>query len=393
MIAEVGMVGHVQCGLCSAGHELLLPPVVRFRRRLGGIFWYGLTIVVAVCASHAADAQLPQPCLFPDPIRGDFGLPLNHPHVITRDIHLRNMATQKDFEARTYSATAPSGAVRSEQCFRYEIRNVDKTGDIGNLYWGLAGISIDPLKASAMRANVRRLQILENPIEVNSEVDAFENSKDETRAWADRTVALQTGTLEGSPEPQLAHLAYSDLNPALPGIIRATGLPDVPLTAYLLNDKARATPEQVNVYGDLTFNIQVRSQAVLDGQKVIFTTTIYASGGELSSAKFAFPFLVAIDRLRQKFGDEALQKLGYLDAYKMFFSFYREVRPQLVSNEGKWRFASEFGANDPTIARAFRVDYPIRVQHGDTSDCVVVSSLSIIPLSFPLDECNRIGHP
>jgi hypothetical protein len=253
-------------------------------------------LLVCLVMGGSADAAAPRACVSADPPNGIPVLPENGPKLLVREVDLKESDGTTTGMVKTYSETDPSGRTRSEQCFRYEIENLRQT--IRNFYWELAGLFLDPMESQARRSRNRKQQVFDDPIDIDSRLNAFENSKGTTRAWADRVTGDTLAVNEAPTGPTLTRVAVAEINPGLIPLLREHGALDSPAATYTLTEEKQKTPEVHDSYSGPDFKIEVDSVAERVGRELAFRRRVHASGEAVQNAAFSMPALLALLSLK-----------------------------------------------------------------------------------------------
>lgn len=186
------------------------------------------------------------------------GLPEKAP-VIFRSPYFDH--AQVSHKLKTFSDTAPSGLSRSEQCFRYEVENVGRH-DVRNLYWELAGMRTDRLEPSfeGRRSKVRIRTILENPIDIDSQIDVFENTPVLTRAWAERRAAAAIDKTIYDRAARLLQIDPGNVDFSLVRFLKQNNLPVISLVAFDMSSGEAQAQRIEDRYSAPGFRLRTRLQ-------------------------------------------------------------------------------------------------------------------------------------
>ena len=341
-------------------------------------------LFLLACASDTAfAAEPPRACLSPSVDRSIPYLPDGDPKVIAEDVTIDDRGMPPAYLMRTYSETDPSGSSRSEQCFRYEVENLD-TRNVRNFFWPLAGFLVDPLEPKMRRSKKKKQMIMEDPIAINSKINAFENSEGFTRAWASRgpqNAQIQLNGTKGSISDGVRFVSIGRIDAQLPSALAGFGAISTVIGAYTFSQSDQQAPVTEDLYTASNFVIQVNSVADRSDNVLRFRTYVYASGDGVADADLFMPGLQALGRTRS-----SETKIRQVEE---FLGFYKDMRSRSVSRDGKWIFSATSPWGD--AAQAFVVQTPILIRRGAARECVMVTALAPIPVSFPLNECNGIG--
>jgi len=332
----------------------------------------------------ALGVEPPRACLSPDLGKNIPNLPDGDAKIIAEDVAIDDRGAPPAFRMRTYSETDPSGASRSEQCFRYEVENLD-TRNVRNFFWPLAGFSVDPLEPKLRRSKKRKQSITEDPIAVASKINAFENSEGFTRAWASRgpqSAQLQLDGTQGSISDGIRYISIGRIDPQLPNALAGIGAFSNVVAAYTFSSSDRQAPETEDLYSGSDFTIQVTSIADRSDNILRFRTYVYALGEAVLSADMFMPGLQALGQIKRN------EKK--IDQLEDFFGAYKNLKSTAVSRGGKWLFSTTSPLGE--AAQAFVVQTPILIRRGAARECVMVTAFAPIPVSFPLEECKGIGQ-
>ncbi|MDP1602960.1 MAG: hypothetical protein Q8M03_06805, partial [Legionella sp.] len=324
-------------------------------------------------------AALPRACIVGDPSRGDAFLPDDPPKVIVRPIEFDERSLSKKYHIKTYSDTDASGQSRAEQCFRYEVQNLDND-KLRSFSWPLAGIEVDPLGPNERRSRRRFQDVLDNPIDINSRVNALNNSEAITRAYADRASGDKRSSNEQSM-PQFAVAALANIDQRLGGLVSQNILSANPIGFYSFQKDGEQTRPIVDSYTGDGFRLDVVSVAEQRSGKIRFRTSVVAQGATFREAQFVMPALNSVAALK----DES----DLMSLTKAFFSRYQSFKSISTPNKGEWSFISEFSAKDLHVA--YRMRAPVLFYYGDTRECVMITSFAPVPFDFQIAECKTLG--
>jgi hypothetical protein len=311
---------------------------------------------------------------------GPPGLPEQDAAVIFRNLPFTHAQIQH--RLKTFSESAQSGQTMSEYCFRYEVENA---GDrpIRNLQWALASIWADPLNPGLpnRRYNVKRRQIVDPPIDIDSRINTFENTPVMTRAYADRRDP-QSATLKVNPSQQTV-LTAGDVIPQLTPWLKQSNLPVVPIIALRLsNDPGTLTYRLSDDYNGPGFQLSTTSTARRQGQDVLIDTTVSAKGAASQSAQLAMPALYALQQPKDT---------RDINEYSSFLSRFLENSKRFEPNKNVWNFTLRVPLTMLTNGSVYQMRHPIVLQSGESFDCVLVESYSPLALNFALPQCPRAG--
>jgi|SRR5688572_3596272 len=312
---------------------------------------------------------------------GPPGLPEQDPAVVFRNLPFTH--SQIQHRLKTFSESALSGQAMSEYCFRYEVENA---GDlpIRNLQWGLASIWADPLNRGfpARRYSVKRRQIVDPPIDMDSRINTFENTPVMTRAHADRRDP-QSAALKVNPSQQTV-LTAGDVIPQLTPWLKQSNLPVVPIIALRLsNDAGAVTYRLSDDYNGPGFQLSTTSTARRVGEDVLIDTTVSAKGSASQSAQLAMPALYALQTPKETLRD--------IDEYAAFLSRFRDNSKKFEQNKNVWNFTVRVPLTMLTNGSVYQMRHPIVLQSGESFDCILVESYSPLALNFALPQCPRTG--
>jgi hypothetical protein len=337
---------------------------------------------LALAAATAAQAAEPRACQRADETNPKTFLPDNDPDIIVRKVDIESKISSDIYQVKTYSEAKPSGSTQSEWCFRYEAENIDSK-NILKFRWAVGGMWIDPFTPGFRRSLVRRRKLIDDPIKADSNVNAFANDEGLTQSWGVVRVAGKTEKDTGSG-PVLAQLAPGEIDPGLPTFLQSNGLINVPLAVFTFTKGAQRTPDIVDAYTAPGLTIQVRSFAEIAGNKLTFDTHVSAGGSALEGSLFSMPALESLNATRPQ--------PELLKTYLSFLQQYHELRSRTVKGQREWQYRVELDlGSNVSGARAFTITAPVMVRHGETRECVLVSSFAPIGANFPLQECEMLG--
>lgn len=289
---------------------------------------------------------------------------------------LRSLKHREDSHPiKTFSETAQDPQGRFEQCFRYEIENVGPK-EITHVWWPLADISAGLLKPGTAdrRRSVRTGPIADDPIGTNTTVNAFENAKVETRAWAERLQA----NAAAKRAPGVAILRAPDIDAEFLGWLQQNKLPVVTIVALRPDSEGQGAPLRTS-YSKTRFSLSSTSTARQAGPDVMIETTVTATGPDAGAAEYFMPALHALQGLDAP-------SVG-LNEYSRFLSRYRESSTQSDRNQSA-RFTWRVPLNFLNNGQVYRMRHPVSVRFSDNSvDCVLVDSYSPLAMNFSLQDC------
>jgi hypothetical protein len=341
-----------------------------------------LATCLAVAVSTAAEAAGPRACQRADETNPNTFLPDNDPDIIVRKVDIESKVSSDIYQIKTYSEAKPSGNTQSEWCFRYEAENIDSK-KILKFRWSVAGMWIDPFTPGLRRSLVRQRKLIDDPIKADSRVNAFANDEGLTQSWGVVRVAGKVEKDTGSG-PVLAQFAAAEIDPSLPTFLQNNGLVNVPLPAFTFTRDTQRTPETIDAYAAPGLAVEVRSFAELSGNKLTFNTHVSAGGSALEGSLFSMPALESLNATKPQ--------AELLKTYLAFLQQYRELRSQVAKGQREWQYHLELDLGTSAVnARAFTITAPIMVKHGETRECILVSSFAPIGANFPLQECEMLG--
>jgi hypothetical protein len=336
-----------------------------------------------------ASAQIPRACRDARSEPAPAGLP-RQDTVIWRDVFILSRNIQ--YWLATYSDTAPSGLARSEQCFRYEVENTG-TRDIRQFYWPLAGIIIDPLKAGEPRVSkVAFRPVMEQPIDIVSVLFALENERADTRAHAERhykdhshassTQLAQADGATASPAVQPVHSPMvtlqepDDVLAGLGNFLQVRGLPKAPFMAVKFSGATKEASTLQDHFSSPGLVLDVSSRAARDGNTISIETKIMMKG-TVEEISFSFPALWAWKKLPKPLVD--------VKKYADFLNEFQKAKYNIVHQRNEIVFKSSVPLDKTAVI--YRMEHPILIQMAGQKQCVLVSSYSLSPINFSLDEC------
>jgi hypothetical protein len=331
--------------------------------------------VLALASGDLFGQRRPRACDVGPP-----GLPEQDATVVFRNLPFTH--SQNQHRLKTFSESALSGQAMSEYCFRYEVENAG-THPIRNLQWALATIWADPLNPGLpnRRYNVKRRQIVDPPIDVDSRINTFENTPVMTRAHADRRDP-QSATLKANPSQQ-AVLTAGDVMPQLAPWLQQSNLPVVPIVALrLANDPGTVAYRLSDDYNAPGFQLSTTSIARRAGQDVLIETNVSVKG-TTQSAQLAMPALHALQSPKDTVRD--------LNEYTAFLSRFRDNSNKFEPNKNTWNFTMRVPLTALTNGSVYQMRHPIVLQSGESFDCILVESYSPLALNFALPQCPRAG--
>lgn len=335
-----------------------------------------LSVAGALAFMPILFAQMPRPCQIAPP-----GLPES---TSDQDVIFRTRPfehAQIRHTLKTFSEHAPSGQTRAEECFRYEVENAGGQ-NLQSVYWELAGIFVDPLKPNARRSRVRHVQIVDNPEDINTTVNAFENTPVVTRAWAGRAAVSAARRTATAGPLQPAVLAANDVVPNLGQWMQTNGLPNAPILGFVLGD-AGTPASSTDRYSGAGVQLLVRSTVQRSGATIFLDTAITAEGPNARTSSYAMPSLRAMQA-----PSSVAENLVQYDA---FLSRVREVS-EFSSWQDGWKFSVRLPVTSLRNGVVYRTRHPIALQlPAGELDCVMVDSYAPLAVNFGLRQCPGVG--
>src|SRR5437660_8520589 len=220
------------------------------------------------------------------------GLARSDPKVLHRDVYF-------DHLARKYALLTLSDTGRGQdrdQCFRYEVEN-SSDRDIQQLFWELAEIRTDKLAPGRWHrtSKVKIRPILENPIDVKSDIFVFENTKTETRAWAPREKIADSSSVPKTWLARMGSIEPHDLVPGLANLFKQFNMPSTPIRSFLMSESGVRADTLRDYFTGFGFELSLRSDAVRSGNEVWIWTEL--STARSASLSISIPALMALSPL------------------------------------------------------------------------------------------------
>ncbi|MEX2449925.1 MAG: hypothetical protein WD407_03640 [Rhodospirillales bacterium] len=335
-------------------------------------FFSSFLFVIALFASSASSA--PRAC---HDLSRDGGLPNKDGRIISKKITFHK--NSKKYPVRTYSDSENSGQHTSEWCFRYEVENVGKK-DISNFYWGLGGIRVDPFKPGRKfrESKVKATPILYDPLDRPSDIYAFKNLRESTRAWMESKNLSQATHSKKYYIPFSAILSHASVDPKLPDLLKKHNLSESPIMSFdfsVPGVKTQLLQERINGPG---YQLFVSSYAMREKNQAVIHTTISAKGSASKSTDYYMPSFTALTETKNA---------SDLKSYSRFISLFQELSYRPRKFQPKWSFVTTIQIDKLKRGKVFLTNHPITLIHSGVKHCYRVISYSIFALDFGLRQC------
>lgn len=285
-----------------------------------------------------------------------------------RDHHL--------YPLKTFSTTAKNPKSISQSCLRYDVANTGRV-DITRLIWPVAGLKLERLRPADPRSK-RLNDVTGQIVKDRSTVYAFERAEAVTENWAE--FQKKRGEAEPTGSSGIAERDEQDPILAIPGLYELSKQRRVDVFPASALDLAANEPIDVieQSYGGSKFSLLITSSAVRNGRDIVIKTTVKTSGAGARDVRYTMPALRALAEIRPRDASP--------ENYRAFLEEFSSAKYKLAyRGVGEWEFT--LSSIWPATRVIYKMQHPIGLLKDGELECVMVSSYSLLALSFDLRQC------